>query len=56
MFYIAVSNNTSSKAIQENPANKLKALEEIDVLSEHLLRENLQANTKLLKQFNRCEI
>lgn len=39
-------NKTTEKA-------KSKALEELDVLSEHLLKENLQSSKKLDQQFNK---
>lgn len=34
-------------------SGKSKALEELDVLSEHLLKENLQSSKKLDQQFNK---
>lgn len=41
-----------NKTVQQN-GTKCKALEELDVLSEHLLKENLQSSKILGQQFNK---
>lgn len=47
---VTVVFQAESKTEQQS-GNKLKALEELDVLSEHLLKENLLAGKKLDQQF-----
>lgn len=39
--------------IEQQTDSKLKALEELDLLSEHLLKENLHSSKKLGQQFNK---
>lgn len=51
---ITTSQLENNKTEKLTNGNKSKALEELDVLSEHLLKENLQAsNKKLDQQFNK---
>lgn len=40
--------------VEQQTDSKLKALEELDLLSEHLLKENLHPSKKLGQQFNKC--
>lgn len=49
-FLLPLAAQPETKTIEKV---KSKALEELDVLSEHLLKENLQSSKKLDQQFNK---